>query len=45
MSEANQILAIEQAIDEIVTENVLGIYRKVTIDGEPSIVSETLQTS
>lgn len=43
LSEANQILAIEQAIDEIVTENVLGIYRRVTIDGEPSAVSETLQ--
>jgi hypothetical protein len=30
MSEADQQLAIDQAIDEIVNENVLGIYRKVT---------------
>lgn len=32
MSEADQELANEQAIDEIVKENVLGIYRKVTKD-------------
>lgn len=30
LSEADQDLAMEQAIDEIVQENVLGIYRKVT---------------
>lgn len=30
LSEADQELAIEQAIDEIVKENVLGIYRKVS---------------
>lgn len=30
MSDADQELAIELAIDEIVRENVLGIYRKVT---------------
>jgi hypothetical protein len=29
LSEADQSLAIEDAIDEIVRENVLGIYRKV----------------
>ena len=29
LSEADQDLAIENAIDEIVRENVLGIYRKV----------------
>jgi hypothetical protein len=29
LSDADQSLAIEQAIDEIVNENVLGIYRKV----------------
>jgi len=29
LSEADQDLALEQAIDEIVKENVLGIYRKV----------------
>lgn len=29
LSEADQDLAIEQAIDEIVKENVLGIYKKV----------------
>lgn len=30
MSEADQRVAINNAIDEIVEENVLGIYRKVT---------------
>jgi hypothetical protein len=30
LSEADQSLAIEQAIDEIVEENVLGVYRKVS---------------
>jgi hypothetical protein len=29
LSEADQDLALEDAIDEIVRENVLGIYRKV----------------
>lgn len=29
LSEVDQSLAIEQAIEEIVNENVLGIYRKV----------------
>lgn len=29
LSEADQSLAIEQAIDEIIEENILGIYRKV----------------
>lgn len=31
LSEADQVLAIEQAIDEIVEENVLGLYRKVEV--------------
>ena len=35
LSEADQSLAIEQAIDEVVRENVLGIYRKVSLDNEP----------
>lgn len=30
LSETDQEVAIEQAIDEIVKENVLGIYKKVT---------------
>lgn len=30
LSEADQALAIEQAIDEIVKENVSGMHRKVT---------------
>jgi len=30
LSEADQSVAIEQAIDEIVQENVLGLYIKVT---------------
>ena len=29
LSEADQSLAIEEAIDEIVRENVLGLYRKI----------------
>lgn len=29
LSEADQSVAIESAIDEIVEENVLGVYRKV----------------
>lgn len=32
LSEADQELANEEAIDEIVKENVLGIYKKVTRD-------------
>lgn len=30
LSEADQVLANEKVIDEIVEENILGIYRKVT---------------
>lgn len=30
LSETDQSIAIEQAIDEIVRENVLGLYKKVT---------------
>lgn len=30
LSEADQEMAIEQAVDEVVENNVLGIYRKVT---------------
>jgi hypothetical protein len=30
LSEEDQSLAIERAIDEIVEENVLGLYKKVT---------------
>lgn len=36
LSEADQHLAIELAIDEIVTENVLGLYRKVASNETPS---------
>ena len=32
LSDADQDLAIDQAIDEIVSLNVLGIYRKVSKD-------------
>ena len=35
MSEADQDLAIELGIDEIVRENVLGIYKKVEINFQP----------
>lgn len=34
LSEADQSLAIEVAIDEIVQENVLGLYRKVAASAE-----------
>lgn len=33
LSEADQDRAIEDAIDEIVRENVLGLYRKVPVSG------------
>lgn len=36
LSDADQSLAFELAIEEIVTENITGMYRKVTPDGEPS---------
>jgi hypothetical protein len=32
MSEPDQVFAINSAIDEIVKENVTGVYRKVTRD-------------
>jgi hypothetical protein len=32
LSEADQDIAFENAIDEIIQENVLGLYRKVTRD-------------
>lgn len=32
LSEADEAIAIESAIDEIVKQNVLGVYRKVTKD-------------
>jgi hypothetical protein len=36
LSEEDQSLALEQTIDEIVRENVSGIYRKITkSDGKP----------
>ena len=36
LSDADQDLALEQAIDEIVQENILGVYRKVTQKSEVS---------
>lgn len=30
LSEADQLLATEEAIDDIVNENVLGVYKKIT---------------
>jgi hypothetical protein len=35
LSEADQSLAIEDAIDEVVRENVLGIYKKVQTNEQP----------
>ena len=40
LSETDQELAIENAIDEIVRENVLGIYIKVSSDDESPNDSE-----
>ena len=34
LSEADQNVAIDNAIDEIVKENVLGLYRKVSSDSD-----------
>lgn len=39
LSYSDQELAIEQAIDEIAQENILGIYRKVTHSDEQSSVA------
>jgi len=36
MSEADQDLEYESAVDEIVRENVLGLYRKVEVSRENS---------
>lgn len=35
LSDADQSLAIELAIDEIVRENVSGVHRKILADGTP----------
>lgn len=36
LSETDQALAVQQAIDEIVTENVSGMFRKVSRNSFPS---------
>ena len=41
LSEEDESLAIEQAIDEIVKLNVLGIYKKVSIDSSKIQFSTT----
>ena len=43
LSEADQYLAIQQAIDEIVRENVLGVHRKVK-EGDVNTSGETSST-
>ena len=43
LSEADQSLAIEQAIDEIVQENVLGLYRKVASNESSSESVDNLE--
>jgi hypothetical protein len=35
LSDADQHLAIQQAIDEIISENVFGVHRKITHDPDP----------
>jgi hypothetical protein len=37
LSESDQNLAIEQAIDEIVEDNITGVYKKVTRVVEPTV--------
>lgn len=39
LSDADQSRAIEMAIDEIVQENVLGLYKKVTKDTTQTVSS------
>jgi len=43
LSDADQSLAIELAIDEIVRENVLGIYRKVEVPATSDVVDSALE--
>lgn len=43
LSEADHDVAINNAIDEVVRENVLGIFRKISEDG--SFVTETSDSS
>lgn len=40
LSDADQSLAIEQAIDEIVDMNILGVYRKVEDPNAVALVSD-----
>ena len=40
LSEPDQSVAIEAAIDEVVEINSLGLYRKVTSDGPPPDTSD-----
>lgn len=39
LSDADQYAAIQDAIDEIVEQNINGLYRKVSIDSFPSETS------
>lgn len=39
MSEADQELAVELAIEEIVTENVTGIFRRVRREVKPTLTT------
>jgi hypothetical protein len=42
LSEADEELAIEQAMDEIIRENVSGVYRKIAPDGTFSMDPTTV---
>jgi hypothetical protein len=42
LSDADQQLAIQLAIDEIVSENVLGLYRKVSMDSFSELQSNVV---
>lgn len=41
LSEAQQSMAIEQAIDEIVSENLSGMHRRLTFDQAMEMLSES----
>jgi hypothetical protein len=45
LSEADQSAAIRDAIDEVVRENVLGLYRKVADDGSTTMETVDVPTT
>lgn len=45
LSQEDQDLVVQEAIDEIVTENVSGVHTKVRINSEQSVSAELQSTS